>query len=184
VTIADYPPMRREDIVQYPSRMHATWKQFQEINEEAWKHNHADAMECRTIEALIDRVGKLWDSDGPYFASVVPGSVAREDARHIASVLRAAEQAMSTILQRAMKSLSKGYTVDGLERLIACLNEVRSLIVRPMARRMSERDPEGRTPEQIIQLLMRRVRFQDGRPVISEDVAAELPCPFDPEPTV
>jgi hypothetical protein len=141
-------------------------------------------MECRTIESLISRVGRLWDSDGPYFSSVVPGSVAREDARDIASVLRAAEHAMSVIVQRAMTSVTKGYTVDGLDRLIACLNEVRSLIVRPMARRMSERDPQGRTPDQITQLLMRRVRFQDGRAIISEDVAAELPCPFDAEPMV
>jgi len=164
--------------------MHATWQQFQEISEEAWKHNHAEAMECRMIESLISRVDRLWDADGPYFSSVVPGAVPRENARNIASVLRAAEQAMSAIVQRAMKSVAKGYTVDGLDRLIACLNEVRSLIIRTMARRMSERDPEGRTPDQINQILMRQVRFQDGRAVISEDVAAELPCPFDPEPTV
>ena len=174
---------RRGDIVEYIRPMHATRQQFQEINEEAWKHHHADAMECRTIEGLISRIARLWDSDGPYFAGVVPGSIGREDARHVASVLRAAEQAMSATVHRAMRSVAKGYTVEGLSRLLACLHEVRSLIVRPMARRMSERDPEGRSPDQIIQLLMQRVRFQDGRAIISEDVAAELPCPFDPEQT-
>jgi hypothetical protein len=163
--------------------MHTSCEQFKGIREEAWMTEHADAMECRKVEDLIDRVHGLWDKHRQFFASIVSGSVNRETARLTAAVLRMAEEAMAAVVQRAMKSVAGGYTVDGLDRLLTCLHEARSLIVRPIARRMSERDPEGRTPDQIVQLLMRHVRFQEGRAVITEEVAAEFPCPFDPEPT-
>jgi hypothetical protein len=161
--------------------MRATCQQFQEILDEPWKADHADAEECGRCEDQIARIQALWNADRPFFASAVPSANNREETRRIASVLRTAERTMTEALVRATQLVKAGYTVKDADALLACLAEVRYQIVLPLARMIAARDPDGRTPEQIAQFLLRRVRFLDGRPVITEDVAAELPCPFEPE---
>jgi len=164
--------------------MRATSQQFQQILDEPWKVDHANAEECGRCEDRIARIQALWNADRPYFASAVPGSNNREETRRIASVLRTAERTMTEALVRATEFVREGYTVTGVEGLLACLMEVRYQIVLPLARMIAARDPDRRTPEQIAQLLLQRVRFVEGRPVITEEVAAELPCPFEPEETL
>ena len=161
--------------------MRATSQQFQEILDEPWKVDHANAEECSRCEDRIARIQALWNADRPYFASAVTGSNNRGETRRIASVVRMAERTMTEALVRATKFVSEGYTVKGTDGLLACLFEVRYQLVLPLARIIAARDPDGRTPEQIAQFLLRRVRFVEGRPVITEEVAAELPCPFEPE---
>ena len=162
--------------------MQSNTEQFEDIRDEAWKTVHTDAMECRHREALIARVQNLWDASRQSLAGVVPGSVPRAEARQAASALRMAEQALLATASAAMPSVAKGYTVEGLDRLMASLVESRLLIVRPMARMMSERDPDRRSADEFAHILVRRLRFEAGRPVITAEDALELPCPFDPEP--
>jgi hypothetical protein len=161
--------------------MPATAEQFQQIRDEAWKCDYVDALECHNCEKLIERVLALWDRDHLLFASTVPSPHNRDQTRENAAVLRLAEQAMTSILERAAKSLAKGYMVEGLERLIACICEVRVLIVLPMARRMAVRDPDRRDANEIAQLLVKQVRFQDGRAIVTEKVAEGFPNPFEAE---
>jgi hypothetical protein len=106
----------------------------------------------------------------------------RNEMRDVAAMLRAAERAMGSVIGFAREQQSLGADLKRLERLIACRQEARGMILMPTARQMSERDPEQRTPTQIRDLLLDRVEFSKGRPVISAELANELPCPFDPEP--
>ena len=162
--------------------MPSNTEQFEDIRDEAWKTAHTDAMECRHRESLIARVQSLWDASRESLEAIVPGSVPREEARRAASALRMAEQAILATASAAMPSVAKGYTVEGLDRLMASLVESRLLIVRPMARMMSQRDPDGRSADEIAHILVRRLRFEAGRPVITARDALELPCPFESEP--
>lgn len=164
--------------------MRATAHQFEVLRDEAWRSEHADAMECRASEDLISRIRALWDADRQFFVGLTPGSPDRSADRDAAAALRMGEQAMTGAVHRAMRSVAKGYAVDGLDGLIGSLRDVRLLLLRPTARRMAEHDPAGRSPDQIARQLLRRVRFEDGRPVMTEDVAADFPCPFEPEPSV
>lgn len=161
--------------------MDATAEQFRAIRDEAWKRSHLDAMECRACEDLIARVQNLWDKDRTYFSSAVPGCHDRETTRAIASALRSAETAMTVVIQRALASVARGYSVDGLNGLLAILQEARLLLAMPISRRFAERDPDGRSASEFASLLVHRARFQDGRPVITQELAAELPCPYEPE---
>lgn len=138
--------------------MPITARQFQAVRDDAWMPEHAAAMECRTREDLITRVHELWDDTRQLFASVVPESLSRDAVRETASVLRMAGQALSATVQRAARSVAKGYVVEGLDVLLACQAEARALIALPVARVMAARDPDRRTPEQIAHLLVRRAR--------------------------
>jgi hypothetical protein len=162
--------------------MHATEQQFQLIRDEAWKADHAEAMDCHRAEDLIVRVLRLWDDHQHYFTSHVPGSMDRTATREMFSTLRIAEQAVMATLKRAMASVEKGFSVVGMDKLIPLLFEVREQLLLPMARRMAQRDTDGRSASEIARLLLRRVRFEDGRPVITEADVVDLPCPYDPEP--
>jgi len=160
---------------------HTATQDFEKIRDEAWKAEPA-LKECWETEDLLQGLLKAWRQWRPYFEGIVPGKVSREEARTAASDLRLAEQAFLATLWFVARSMKEGYPVQGSGDLEAALREVRSLIVRPMARRMAARDPEKRSAEQITEIILRRARFVDGRPVITEGLAAELPCPFDPEP--
>jgi hypothetical protein len=77
-----------------------------------------------------------------------------------------------------------GLHVPSAALVPAALREVRADVLAPSAVAFARRDPLGRSAKQFEELLLDRVRFSLGRPVISEELAAELqlPCPFDPEP--
>lgn len=169
---------RRDDTI--PS-MAATSEQFLAIRDEAWAQDHADAMECRHTEELIQRVTALWDADRQGLAAFVPSPANRDAIRTHATVLRDAEQAMSALSLRASRSIQKGYTVELLGELLACRTEVRLLLLQPIARRMAEHDVQNRAASAIASILLRRVRFEDGRPVMTEDAMVDLPSPFAAE---
>lgn len=163
--------------------MHTTCQQFQEIRDQSLSE-HAEAMACRDCESTIARIRDLWDKDRAFFASVVPGSMSRDRSREVTATLRMAEGAMTATLKCAMHSVAKGYSVDGLEWLLACLSEVRTLLARPLARLIAARDPGGGSVDEIAHALVRRARFVDGRPIVTEQIAAEFDCPLQPEPAV
>ena len=156
-------------------------EEFEKIRDDVWKAE-PELLECWHTEDRIGDVLKAWNAWRPHFESLVPGQISREDARTAASDLRLAEQALVATLWFAAKSMKAGYPVAGTGDLETALREVRSLIIRPMVRRMAAHDPEGRSAEQISDIILHRARFVDGRPVITPQLAAELPCPFDPEP--
>lgn len=131
--------------------------------------------------ALVARVLELWNQQQPYLVSGVPGGD-RDKRRAVASTLRAAEGAMGQVLVLGAMVSRAGHCVEGLDQVVAAHLEARKLLTLPLARRMAERDPEGRTAEDLATLIVRAARFDSGRPVITEQLAETLPCPFDPEP--
>ncbi|MDB5295612.1 MAG: hypothetical protein JWO31_1595 [Phycisphaerales bacterium] len=162
--------------------MQATDQDFAAVRDEAGRTDPADADYRKLTEDLIARVTALWDRDRVYLASVVPGSPDREAIRNAARTLRMVEQTLSAVLSRAGRSFAVGYTVAGTDKLQACLAEARELSVMPVARRMAAVDPDGRPAEQLAHFIVRNARFTQGRAVITEELAAELPDPYGPVP--
>jgi hypothetical protein len=157
--------------------MNATTEQFEAIRDEAWKQEHADAM-CTGAEALIARVLAMWREDAMVFAAELVKHDFLKMDRETLRLLRVAEQAMGAVFVRAAASVSKGYSVAGLSELFGTLLEARNYLLTPLAARLSRHDPERRSRQHFVQYLAPRVRFEDGRPVISDELAKELPCPY------
>lgn len=49
-------------------------------------------------------------------------------------------------------------------------------------RRLAERDPDGRGAEWFKAYIMANCEWYAGRPILTEAMTANLPCPYDPEP--
>jgi hypothetical protein len=158
--------------------MNATTEQFEAIRDEAWKLEHVDAMECSGAEELIGRVLGMWREDAMTFAAELAKHNFLKVEREPLHLLRVAEQALAAVVRRAAASVSKGYSVAGLNDLLVALLEARNYLLTPLAARLSRHDPEGRPRQHFVEYLAPRVRFVDGRPVISDELAKELPCPY------
>lgn len=89
---------------------------------------------------------------------------------------------MESVVGFAKTQTDLGANLKRLDRLIAFHQEVRGMILMPTARQIASHDPEGRSPEEIRDMLLGKVHFSHGRPVITAELSKELPCPLDPEP--
>ncbi|CAA9416990.1 MAG: hypothetical protein AVDCRST_MAG64-3064 [uncultured Phycisphaerae bacterium] len=150
--------------------------------EEAWQADHRDAMDCLQAESLVSLALKIWEATKTFAAHHPPAG--RNDVRELASLYRTHEMTFGLIRRLAARSAANGYAVDRLDLLEAAHGEVRGELLMPTARLMAARDPQGRTAEQLRVLMLPQVEFRDGRPVIGPELAAVLPCPFDPEPAL
>ena len=96
----------------------------------------------------------------------------------LARSLRAAEQALLAVVLRAIPLFADG---NGPFALIIALMRCRMLIVLPTARRMAAHDPEKRLVDDIAQFIVEKAQFIDGRAVIDQALASELPSPYADE---
>jgi hypothetical protein len=135
-------------------------------------------MECGFVEELVSKALELWREDAMVFAAELVKHDFLKMDREPLRILRVAEQALAAVLLRAANSLSKGYSVSGFNDLLRVLLEARNYLLTPLAARLAKHDPEHHSRQHFMQFLAPRVRFEDGRPVISDDLAKELPCPY------
>ena len=147
------------------------WKA--QAREPSEKHNH------KVQELVIVSLG-LWRSTTEVLATCPPRD--RQSERDVAGLLRVAEQSMTAALELAESRIRGGADIKRATELATALREVRGMILMPTARQIAERDPEGRTPQTLRDLLLDRVDFVAGRPVFSPEVAKQFPNPLPPEP--
>jgi hypothetical protein len=152
------------------------------IDDEAWIADREEAKNCPSfdVQSLIFRVLGRWKSAGIGYRAIANAQVGSDQSRKLARSLREAEQALFAVATAAFPLLQQGI-VGRLEDLMFALLRCRMLIVLPLAKRMAEQDELKRSAEDIAYLIARDARFVDGRAVIDQALASELPSPFKPE---
>jgi hypothetical protein len=108
----------------------------------------------------------------------------RSVARAAMTMLRSAEQLLVATTQLATVAAQRGLHVRDESRLASALHEVRGELLMPMAGQMAQRDPQRRSAQELRDILLARVAFNEGRPVITEHVTVGLPNPLEPEPNL
>ena len=136
--------------------------------------------QSRTAQELVILSLGLWRSTCEAVAECPPRDGQSE--REFAGLLRDAEQALASVLDFAEASARAGLEINRTAALATALREVRGMILMPTAQQMAGRDPEGRTAQELRDILLDRVTFSSGRPVFTAEVAKEFPYPLAPEP--
>ena len=147
--------------------------------DQAWKADREDALNCPAFDvpSLVDRVLDRWRLASIGYQALACAPLDRAKSQSLACSLREAEQAIVAVVSALFR---EGY-VHRLDDLISALMRCRTLIVLPVARRMAERDEAGRSADDIASLLAKKAQFIDGRAVINQALASQLPSPYGSE---
>jgi hypothetical protein len=164
--------------------MEYTSSQAIEATDQDWKADQEEAANCAPfdVDSLVDRVVRRWKSACIGYRAIADGPRQNRVAnRSLAASLRAAEQAMVAVVSAALRVYTEGYTVRRMPELMKAIARCRWLAVLPVARRMAARDDLGRSASDIAALITLRAQFVDGRAVIDQSLASELPSPYATE---
>jgi len=153
--------------------------------DQAWKADREEARRCAEFDvpSLVDRVLDRWKSASIGYRAMAYARMDRAKSLTLARSLREAEQTLSAVVSAAFPV----YRVcrEGGDRrmyhLMFALMRCRMLIVLPVAKRMAERDELGRSADDLAFLLAQEAEFIDGRAVINQALAGELPSPYKTE---
>jgi hypothetical protein len=163
--------------------MEYTTTQALTATDEDWKTDREEALNCDSfdLQALINRILDRWKSASIGYRAMANAQFDRTRSLSLAKSLRAAEQALFAVVSAAFPAIKNGYYVERIDDLMFALLKCRMLIVLPTAKRMAERDEMGRSEEAIGFLLAREAQFIDGRAVIDQSLASEMPSPYRTE---
>jgi hypothetical protein len=164
--------------------MHVIERHIQQVRqevEEAWNARAPQPGGERSGRAqeLVFLCVNLWQATKEDIAECPP--LTREARREVAATLRSIEQALGSVVSLAEAHAKAGARLKGLDRAAAALREVRGMILMPTARQMADRDAQGRSADELRELLLDRVEFVEGRPLITAELAKEFPYPLAPE---
>jgi hypothetical protein len=162
--------------------MEHTTEQDLATTDQAWKADREKALECPhfDVQLLVDGVLDRWRSASIGYRAMAYAQMDRAKNLNLARSLREAEQTLFAVVSAAFHSYREGYG-HRMDELTSALVRCRMLIVLPVARRMAERDEMGRSADDIASLLARKAQFIDGRAVINQALASELPSPYKTE---
>jgi hypothetical protein len=163
--------------------MEYTATQALTATDEDWKTDREGALNSHSydLQPLINRVLDRWKSASIGYRAMADAQLDRARSLSLARSLRAAEQAILAVVSAAFPAIKNGYYVERMDDLMFALLKCRMLIVLPTARRMAERDEMGRSEDAIAFLLAREAQFVDGRAVIDQSLASEMPSPYKSE---
>lgn len=148
----------------------------------AWKADRTEAISCSEfdVQSLVDRVLDRWRSACIGYRAMAYAQLDRAKSIILARSLREAEQTLFAVVTAAFPLYQAGYG-RRMEELFVAILRCRKLIVLPVAKRMAERDEMGRSENQIAHLLAQKAQFINGRAVIDQALASELPSPYKTE---
>jgi hypothetical protein len=148
---------------------------------QAWNADREEAINCAPYDmhSLVDRVLERWKSASIAYRAMAYGQLNRATSRSLALALREAEQAIFAVVSAALPLYRDGYAPHRMPELGFALMRCRLLIVLPIAKRMAVRDDLGRSANEIASILVQKAQFIDGRAVIDQALASELPSPFE-----
>jgi hypothetical protein len=150
--------------------------------DQAWKADREKALDCAhfDIQSLVDSVLDRWTSASIGYRAMAYAQMDRAKNLSLARSLREAEKALFAVVSAAFPLYREGYG-HRMDELAFALMRCRMLIALPVAKRMAERDEMGRSVNDIASLLARKAQFIDGRAVINQALASELPSPYKTE---
>jgi len=162
--------------------MEYTTAQDLATTEQAWKTDREKALDCPhfDMQSLVDGVLDRWRSASIGYRAMAYAQMDRAKNLSLARSLREAEQTLFAVVSAAFPSYREGYG-HRMDELAVALMRCRMLIVLPVAKRMAARDEMGRSADDIASLLAREAQFIDGRAVINQALAGELPSPYKTE---
>jgi hypothetical protein len=153
-----------------------------ETTDQAWKADREEACHCANFDvpSLVDRVLDRWKSASIGYRAMALAELDRAKSLSLARSLREAEQTLVAVASAAFP-LFRESGDRRMYKLMFALMRCRMLIVLPVARRMAEQDETGRSADEIAHLLAEEAQFIEGRAVINQALAAELPSPYKTE---
>ena len=135
-----------------------------------------------SVRQAVTLALSLWQAAKQELAEIPAESRnVRNVARAAMSMLRSAEQLLNATMELATVAGRRGVRVRDARRVEDSLMEIRRDLLMPMAVQMAQRDQQHRSAETLCDILISRVSFNEGRPVITEEVTTGLPNPLEPE---
>lgn len=162
--------------------MEHTTEHYLATPDQTWKDLRNEAATCPSYDllSLANRTLACWKSAVLGYRAMSYARLSREQNRSLARDLRDAEQAIVAVAMAVLAAQQEGHTQQ-LYGLISAMRRCHFFIALPIAKRIADNDDQGRDADKIAWLLAQKAQFVDGRLVIDEALAADLPSPYKVE---